>query len=185
MKMKSSFLIAGLCSLAGSFASAAEPARPATAAEPAAKRPESTPTAAATVDPAKKSETVSPSAKKETPPSLTESKAIESAKREHVRPENEQVKIDTPPPGARTEKKPPATNAGLVWVPGHWIPVKGEWHWVPGEWGVPATPVSVWIEAGYDAKAKQWSPGYWQPDRLQPYEPEQPEKESPPPQKFL
>ena len=73
----------------------------------------------------------------------------------------------------------------MVWVPGHWTPVKGEWYWVAGEWGVPATPVSVWIEASYDAKTKQWSPGYWQPDRLQPDETERSEKESAPPQKFL
>ena len=186
MKIKSSLLIAGLCSLVGSFSSAAEPARPSTTPEPpAAKRPESPPTAPAAVDSSKRTEKASAPVKKETLPSLAESKAIETAKREHVRPENEQVKMDTPPPPARSEKKPAATSAGMVWVPGHWTPVKGEWYWVAGEWGVPATPVSVWIEASYDAKTKQWSPGYWQPDRLQPDETERSEKESAPPQKFL
>jgi len=44
------------------------------------------------------------------------------------------------------------------------MPVKGVWRWVNGEWAVPATPISVWISANYDAKEKKWSPGYWQPD---------------------
>jgi hypothetical protein len=52
----------------------------------------------------------------------------------------------------------------LVWVPGNYIPVKGEWRWVRGEWAVPAQPISVWIPSRYDPKEKKWSPGYWQPD---------------------
>jgi len=69
-----------------------------------------------------------------------------------------------PPPAPRAETKPPAPQAGLVWVPGHYMPVVGSWRWVLGEWAVPATPISIWIPANYDAKAKKWSPGYWQPD---------------------
>jgi hypothetical protein len=73
-------------------------------------------------------------------------------------------KMDEPPPAARTETKPEAPAAGYVWVPGHYMPVKGQWRWVRGEWAVPATPISVWIPARYDEDDKKWSPGYWQPD---------------------
>lgn len=84
--------------------------------------------------------------------------------------------IAAPPPVPRPETKPPAPAAGYVWVPGHYMPVKGEWQWVAGEWGVPATPSSVWIDARYDAKVKYWTPGYWQPDRPTP-EPSAPTKD--------
>ena len=123
--------------------------------------------------------------KPKTPPSLAESKAIEEAKREHVRGDTDQVRMDTPPPPLRTEKKSPLPAPGLVWVPGHWTPVEGKWQWTAGEWGIPATPVSVWIDASYDPKTKHWSPGYWQPDRIQPYESEKSDKEQPATQKFL
>jgi WXXGXW repeat (2 copies) len=69
-----------------------------------------------------------------------------------------------PPPAPRSETKPEAPGSGYVWVEGHYMPVKGQWRWVRGEWAVPALPISVWISARYDAKAKTWSPGYWQPD---------------------
>ncbi len=69
-----------------------------------------------------------------------------------------------PPPPPRVETKVAAPGATYVWVPGHFMPVKGEWRWVRGEWAVPATVISVWIAARYDEKDKKWSPGYWQPD---------------------
>jgi hypothetical protein len=72
--------------------------------------------------------------------------------------------MDTPPPAPRPETKPGAPAEGMVWVAGHYMPVKGEWRWVNGEWAVPATPISVWIPARYDAEQKKWAPGYWQPD---------------------
>lgn len=68
------------------------------------------------------------------------------------------------PPAPRPETKPEAPGTGYVWVPGHYMPVKGQWRWVRGEWAVPALPISVWIPARYDEKEKKWSPGYWQPD---------------------
>ena len=69
-----------------------------------------------------------------------------------------------PPPAPRAETKPPSPAPSLVWVAGHFMPVKGVWRWVNGEWAAPVTPISVWIQASYDAKVKRWSPGYWQPD---------------------
>jgi len=69
-----------------------------------------------------------------------------------------------PPPAPRAETKPAAPGPNYVWVAGHHMPVKGEWRWVQGEWAIPALPISVWVEARYDAKEKKWSPGYWQPD---------------------
>jgi hypothetical protein len=69
-----------------------------------------------------------------------------------------------PPPAPRPETKPPAPSATLVWVPGHYMPVEGDWRWVNGEWATPATPISIWIPANYSAAEKKWSPGYWQPD---------------------
>jgi hypothetical protein len=69
-----------------------------------------------------------------------------------------------PPPAPRAETKPPAPGPGLVWVPGHHMPVQGVWRWVNGEWAVPATPISIWIPASYSVAEKKWSPGYWQPD---------------------
>lgn len=82
--------------------------------------------------------------------------------------------MDTPPPPPRPETKPAPPDPGYVWVPGHYMPVKGKWRWVRGEWAVPATPSSVWIAASYDAKERKWSPGYWQPDK-----PSAPESETP------
>lgn len=78
--------------------------------------------------------------------------------------------IATPPPAPRAESRPASPGPGLVWVPGHYMPVKGEWRWVRGEWAGPATPASVWIQGQYDAEKKTWSPGYWQPDRPAPAE---------------
>ena len=72
--------------------------------------------------------------------------------------------MNNPPPAPRTETKPPTPAPGLVWAAGHYMPVKGVWRWVNGEWAAPATPISVWIPANYNAKKKKWSPGYWQPD---------------------
>jgi hypothetical protein len=72
--------------------------------------------------------------------------------------------IAEPPPAPRAEPKPEAPGSGLVWVEGHYMPVKGEWRWVRGEWAMPALPISVWIPARYDTKEKKWAPGYWQPD---------------------
>jgi hypothetical protein len=82
----------------------------------------------------------------------------------------------TPPPPSRAETKPAAPAGNFVWVPGHYVPLNNEWRWVAGEWGVPATPASVWIEASYDPKTKSWSPGYWQPDRPETYDPGSPGK---------
>ncbi|MEO6568711.1 MAG: hypothetical protein ABIO94_08090 [Opitutaceae bacterium] len=70
----------------------------------------------------------------------------------------------TPPPAPRAEIKPDAPAPGMVWVAGHYMPVKGEWRWVRGEWAVPALPISVWIPAKYDETTRHWDPGYWQPD---------------------
>ena len=69
-----------------------------------------------------------------------------------------------PPPAPRAETKPPAPAPNLVWVPGHYMPVKKVWRWVTGEWAVPATPISIWIPAHYNSTEKRWAPGYWQPD---------------------
>ncbi len=92
--------------------------------------------------------------------------------------------MSTPPPLPRAETKSAIPESGFVWVPGHYMPVKGEWRWVRGEWAPPATPESVWIPASYDAKEKKWSPGYWQPDRPYTPEPASPTKEGvPPPRK--
>jgi hypothetical protein len=111
---------------------------------------------------------------------LAAQQALEEANEEHIKPVRGVLKVETPPPAAREEKKPPSPGAGLVWVPGHWVPVKGEWQWRPGEWGFPATPISVWIEAKYDDKSKQWTAGYWQPDRAAPHEREKSSEELPP-----
>jgi len=118
-------------------------------------------------------------------PELAASKALEDANRKHIRPARASQVVDTAPPAARAEEKPPMPTQGLVWVPGHWTPEKGSWQWTPGEWGIPATPISVWIEAKYDPATKQWTPGYWQPDRDQPYEHETEEKEQPTTAKFF
>ena len=117
----------------------------------------------ATPKPAKKA------AQKLSPP-VAAKKATEEAKRVHV--QGDLVAMSTPPPPARAETKTSAAATGQVWVPGHWAPVKGEWQWTPGQWQIPPTPVSVWIDSKYDAKTKQWSAGYWQPDRPESYESE-------------
>lgn len=72
--------------------------------------------------------------------------------------------IETPPPAARAETKPVSPDPKYAWVPGHYIPVKGEWQWVAGKWAMPPTVESVWIQGSYDAKTKRWSEGHWQPD---------------------
>lgn len=101
--------------------------------------------------------------------------SIEEAKRAHIRPASAPVEIEPAPPPPHPEKQPASPAAGLVWVPGHWRPVNGEWQWTPGEWRIPATPISVWIEAEYDSATSHWRPGYWQPDRSQPYEMDAPQ----------
>ncbi len=83
-----------------------------------------------------------------------------------------------PPPAPRPETKPAAPAANLVWVPGHYMPVKGQWVWVAGEWSTPATPSSVWIPARYETAEKSWTPGYWQPDRPAPTDPNAPASEA-------
>ena len=88
-----------------------------------------------------------------------------------TKPVEPRIVIPTPPPPARPETVPTAGKPGHVWVPGHYVPLDGQWRWVAGEWGVPATPISVWVEARYDTKTKTWTPGYWQPDRPDPPEP--------------
>jgi hypothetical protein len=104
--------------------------------------------------------------------SLAASRAAEEARRAHILPTAGPFKMETPPPAPRAETKSPAPAAGYVWIPGHWTPVKGQWQWTPGEWATPATAASVWIEARYDSKTKEWTAGYWQPDRPDSYEPE-------------
>lgn len=111
-------------------------------------------------------------------PPLAESKATEKAIQHHIRRADPSV-METPPPAPRAETKPESPSAGLVWVPGHWAAVKGEWQWNAGMWSIPATPSSIWIPAKYDVKTKQWSAGYWQPDRPQPIEPQLPAKDAP------
>ncbi len=74
--------------------------------------------------------------------------------------------IATPPPALRTETKPPAPDANHGWVPGRYVPVKGEWTWVAGKWEVPPTPDSVWINGVYDPKTHRWSEAHWQPDGI-------------------
>lgn len=131
-------------------------------------------------------------------PALTRSEApkLIAASRKYVahpgpkspngtRPEPEVItpgfEMADPPPAPRTETKPAAPEPGYVWVAGHYMPVKKEWRWVRGEWAVPALPISVWMESHYDAKAKKWSPGYWQPDAPATPPAEPPPKTSTPP----
>ena len=109
---------------------------------------------------------------------LALSAETEKAKQEHIATQDPFL-MDTPPPAPRAEAKPPSPVAGYVWVPGHWVPVKGEWQWIAGVWSVPATPSSLWIPSKYDAKTKKWSAGYWQPDRVQPINPPASEKSAP------
>ncbi len=72
--------------------------------------------------------------------------------------------IAAPPPKPLVEKKTAAPGPMYAWVAGHYIPLKGEWKWVAGKWSMPPTVESVWIEGTYDAQAKHWSEGHWQPD---------------------
>jgi hypothetical protein len=58
--------------------------------------------------------------------------------------------IATPPPKPLVEKKPAAPGPMYAWV--------------AGKWSMPPTVESVWIEGTYDAQAKHWSEGHWQPD---------------------
>lgn len=117
-------------------------------------------------------------------PALAAKRAAEEAKRAHILPASGPFKMETPPPAPRAETKTPPPAAGYTWMPGHWMPVKGEWKWMPGEWGVPPTAASVWIEGKYDSKTKEWTAGYWQPDRAESYEPNVLEKESATPPKY-
>jgi hypothetical protein len=110
-----------------------------------------------------------PEAAKPAASPLTESQELEKAKQAHIRPASRLIVMESPPPPPRVETKIPSSVPGLVWVPGHWTPVKSEWQWTAGEWSVPATAASVWIEPRYDPKTKQWTAGYWQPDREQAY----------------
>jgi hypothetical protein len=112
-----------------------------------------------------------PTATNDTPnrePSLSTSASDQEraeAKRRHVRREG--LTMSEPPPTAREEMKPDSPGPNYVWKPGHWAAVQGEWKWMPGEWAVPPTPISVWIDGSYDAREQRWSPGYWEPDKIQ------------------
>lgn len=164
MKTKSSLVIAAWsCLLAAGVAAEKSSPPPAT---PSVAQPAATPA----VTPAEKEKPADDAAK--ISPSLAASRAAEEARRAHILPATGPFKMETPPPAPRTETKTPAPAPGYVWMPGHWTPVKGEWQWTPGEWGLPPTAASVWIEGKYDSKTKQWSGGYWQPDRPDSYEPE-------------
>jgi hypothetical protein len=188
MTIKNSLVLVGFCGALASSLTAADTAKKAESA-----RPSATPATSATAvqkpapTPAEKAKPAASQASS----AVTASKqsdadrALEEANEKHIRPAHTLVAMETPPPSPRTEKEPPLPAPGLVWMPGHWTPVKGEWQWTPGEWGIPATPVSVWIEPRYDAKTKQWRPGYWQPDRAAPYEPEPSHDDHTPTPKFL
>ena len=87
------------------------------------------------------------------------------ARRRHIRRDG--PKISEPLPPARAETKLESPGKNYVWKPGHWAPVQGEWKWTPGEWAIPPTSISVWIDGNYDPKTQRWSPGYWEPDKIQ------------------
>ncbi|MEO6004295.1 MAG: YXWGXW repeat-containing protein [Opitutus sp.] len=188
MRTKYRFVMVGLCGFMAAVAYGAEnPAKP-----PASAPASPTNSAPAAAKPAKKEKpeavkAAAPSAKaiEKTAPELATSKLLEEANKNHIRPAREGVRMETAPPAVRSEEKPPIPAQGMVWVAGHWRPVNGKWEWTAGEWGVPATPISVWIEPKYDPQAKQWMAGYWQPDREQPYEREVEEKEQPTTAKFF
>ena len=194
MKTKSSLVIAGLSGLLASSALGAEaPAKPTAATPASAQQPVTAATKDSSSAPAKavveneRPATAKSVSSEKLPPELAASKTVEEANKEHSEPAKDRFIMETPPPPLRAEKKPPIPAAGMVWVPGHWYPSKGEWQWRAGQWGIPATPISVWIDAKYDAKTKQWSPGYWQPDRVAPEQPEAPApaENQPPPAKFF
>ena len=158
--------------LAANALSAEKGEKPAVPAPPAAE-------ASSAKTTAKENEKKSPAA------AIEDEKAAATAARRHILPPPDPFLIAVPPPSARAETKTPAPAANLVWRPGHWAPVKGEWQWVAGDWAPPPLPSSVWIEGEYDPKAQRWNPGYWQPDRLPVAAEEKPApKESLPPQKF-
>lgn len=189
MNITRSFVVVGVCGLLAASASADNTAAPAAPARPletpsastAAPTSPGRPTTTATASETKASEpTQAPSPS----PALEANQAAEEAKRAHIRPATEPLMMDTPPPPAPADVKPPRPDASYVWVPGHWSPVQGEWKWQAGEWAVPATPASVWIDPKYDPKTKQWSAGYWQPDRPQSYDAEVAPTDAPKPVKF-
>lgn len=192
MKKKFTLVTAGLFALLASIAAAeksstkSEPATPARESQPGSPAVTTSTTAAPAKTNADKEKRSS--SKTEALPASSElaaSEALEAANEEHIQESRTFLTVDTPPPPPRPETKPPSPASDLVWVPGHWIPVKGEWQWKRGEWGFPATPVSVWIEAKYDAKTKRWTAGYWQPDKLPSPEPTNTPKDQPPAQKFF
>lgn len=193
MNLKSPLVIVGLFGLTLSTARMAESSTKPAPVTPTPAAKEISPSAAsssAPLPPATRNErstATQATPAKQLPPATAEAKAIDAANKEHLRPSRDRHKMETPPPALRSETKPPMPAQGMVWVPGHWIPVKGEWQWTAGHWGIPATPISVWIDAKYDPKTKQWSPGYWQPDRVTPEQPEVPaSKEGQPPgEKFF
>jgi len=151
MKTKPALLLAGLCG-----ACALAVSQPSRAATPA------------------------PAGVASTAPDLTRAEAlklVEAAKKYEAHPppapEGEITKpkvimpdfdIATAPPPPKPETRPESPGSAMVWVAGHYMPVKGEWRWVKGEWATPALPISVWIPAKYDEEKKHWYPGYWQPD---------------------
>ena len=171
MKTSTTIVSVGLCgwltvsamgNTSGDKASAAESAPPAKREAPIVvneKKGTTTPTPSAAKGEVSKTWIADPVA----------AEITDQAKREHIVPGGDLHRMETPPPAARKETRPKSPEPGLVWVPGHWRPVQGEWTWVNGEWGFPPTPVSVWIEPKYDPVTKQWSAGYWQPDREEPY----------------
>jgi hypothetical protein len=188
MIIKNSLVLLGVCGALTAALTAAETAKksapalpPTTPATSAAHVQKSAPASAEKAKPA--APQASPGATASARMDAT--RELEEANEKHILPAHTLIAMETPPPSPRAEKKPPLPTPGLVWMPGHWTPVKGEWQWTPGEWGIPATPVSVWIEPRYDAKTKHWRPGYWQPDRAAPYEPERSQDDHTPTPKFL
>jgi hypothetical protein len=181
MRTKMPLVIAALCGWLASSASAEHAAKNSSTPAPS-------PAVKAAVQDEKTQPAPIPKAGSTVPPSseLAASLEVEEANKEHIKESRTFLTVDTPPPAPREEKKPPAPAAGLVWVAGHWLPVKGDWQWKSGEWGFPATPVSVWIESKYDPKTKRWTAGYWQPDKPSP-EPVSSDKEpaTPATQKFF
>ena len=189
MRTKYRFVMVGLFGCLAAVAWSAEnPAKVPAAAQTSPSKPVAPVTKPGKAETAETSmKPAAPPAKaiEKTAPELATSKALEEANKNHIRPAREGVRMETEPPAVRSEEKPPIPAQGMVWVAGHWRPVDGKWEWRRGEWGIPATPISVWIEPKYDPKTKQWIAGYWQPDREQPYERETEEKEQPATAKFF
>src|SRR5687768_15137270 len=145
MNIKSSFVIAAWLGLLGSIAAGADtpPKASAPAQSAEAKQKASTPSLPSAVAPQvpvknERSATAKPVSREKLPPELAASKAIEEANQEHIEPTKDRFTMESPPPPLRPEKKPPIPAAGMVWVPGHWAPSKGEWQWREGRWGIPA-----------------------------------------------